>query len=111
MLPKKQRLNRNDFEHIYESGNSVQTDIGYAKFAHLDKTNVACVVSKDELTNSVDRTRARRRAYGVVEDYFTQIPDGVSIIWFLSDSALTVDIMEIEKSFKDIIDHIQQTID
>lgn len=110
MLEKEKRLNRKRFDLVYETGRSVQTNLGYAKFASADTRRVACVVSKDECKKSVDRTRIRRRGYAVVEDYFEQIPEGISIIWFLPQTAKTVDIKELSKSFQTIIKKINQLI-
>lgn len=110
MLAKNKRLDRNHFDLVYETGQSVQANIGYAKFALTNTSRVACVVSKDECKKSVDRTRIRRRGYAVVEDYFEQIPDGVSIIWFLPQAAKTIDKKELNESFQTIITKINQII-
>lgn len=108
MLAKEQRLNRKQFDLVYETGQSVQANLGYAKFALTDTSRVACVVSKDECKKSVDRTRIRRRGYAVVGDYFEQIPEGVSIIWFLPQDAKTVDKKELSESFQTIITKIKK---
>ncbi len=111
MLPKDKRLSRQQFETVYDTGSSVQTDIGYAKFARTDKTRVACVASKDELKNSVDRTQVRRRGYAVVGEYFQEIPQGVSIIWFLPQEAKTVDINTLKQVFENILENIKRSVE
>jgi ribonuclease P protein component len=109
MLPKTKRLNREGFDKVYESGSSVQTDVGYAKYASTGRRQVACVVSKSNVKKSVDRTRIRRRAYAVVQEYFSQIPDGISIIWFLPKKAQAIEKQYLEDSFKNILQAINNT--
>lgn len=106
MLPKTKRLNREEFDNVYESGSSVQTDVGYAKYASTKRRQVACVVSKSDVKKSVDRTRIRRRAYAVVQEYFAQIPNGISIIWFLPKKAQTIKNQYLEDAFKQILQAI-----
>jgi len=105
MLPKKNRLSRKQFDHVYTDGVSVSGGIGYIKILRTEKpAQISCVVSSNEADTSVERTRVRRRGYAAVEKIINKIPSKYSIIWFLPARAELVSIDNLRAGFTDILD-------
>jgi len=106
MLPKRNRLTKKEFNMVFSEGSSVSGKIGYIMYSRYQSQKIAkisCVVSGDEATTSIKRTRIRRRAYAVVEDMLDNIPGIYSIIWFLPGQAESIDIDNLRDSFTDLL--------
>jgi len=104
MLPKQNRLSRDEFDRVYNNGESVSGDIGHIKFLQTEKpAKVSCVVSTDAVNKSVTRTQIRRRAYAAIKQTIDDIPKKYSIIWFLPAEAKKRPLNELRTSFVNML--------
>ncbi|MEX2514570.1 MAG: ribonuclease P protein component [Candidatus Paceibacterota bacterium] len=107
MLEKKQRLTKEEFDLVYKNGKNVKSTVGYFKMLkNNDDKRVSCTTSRRDTKYSAHRNRIRRRGYGTIEKYFSDIPDGFWIIWFLPAEATDADSSLLDSSVKKMINRL-----
>lgn len=66
MLPKKQRLTRNEFDQVFKDGKRLHTPIAQLIYKQSDTFHASAVVGKKVYKKAVDRNTLRRRLYGLL---------------------------------------------
>ncbi len=104
MLSKSQRMTQNEFDSVYDDGQSVSGSVGYIKFIEFNgKSKFSCVAPKNEVAQSTTRNQIRRRGYATLEEILDCIPEGYRIIWFLPASAEEIEFSELKKGIRKVL--------
>lgn len=102
MLPKKNRMNRVQFEQFgAKAPHSVFNRVGTLKF--LPENNLFSVVtSSKHCKKAVFRNKSRRRAYAVIHSIMQQAAIPLSGVLYLSKHAYTIQFVDFKLLIEDL---------
>lgn len=107
MLPKKHRLDTDEFNLVYKNGKNVSSSLGYFKISrNNDNKKISCTASRKTSKKSVHRNRIRRRGYAAIEMFMENIPDDLHIIWFLPPESISAPPSSLQAAVKEMINNL-----
>ncbi|AKM83945.1 TPA: ribonuclease P protein component [Candidatus Campbellbacteria bacterium] len=106
MLNKKNRLTKEEFDIVFKNGASKNSNYFNIKILKTDNSEkkFAFAVSKKIIKGSIKRHFLKRRVYSIIRNSLENIPDGVSIIFFLKKEGENINFQETEKDIQNIIE-------
>lgn len=106
MLPKRNRVNSELFQYIYENGSRVDGTFLYLRFTIKDTEappRFSVVVPKKIIKKAVDRNKVKRRAVRVLEHLIKNVSDGTVGIFFFKEDVINIPSEEIGGEIKDLL--------
>lgn len=83
MFPRRQRLDRTQFDAVKVHGSTIRGTYATLKIAKSDKSSFAVVVSKKVTGSAVRRHLIRRRMYALLRETLPTLSDSWSAIVFV----------------------------
>ena len=99
MLPKKNRLNREEFDSFLLNKKIESNEICNIAFNFSQNKikKFSCVVSKKVSKKAVERNLLKRRVYFFLGININKIKEGVSVIVYLKKVSLEISYQELDK--------------
>ncbi|MEA3399561.1 MAG: ribonuclease P protein component [Patescibacteria group bacterium] len=94
MLPKKKRINRNEFKALMKNGQVLTSPFFVFRYINKGNFKIACVVPKAVNKKAVKRNKLKRKAYSSLLNFSVKEGQG---IFFLKKEA---SFMEIKKDIE-----------
>lgn len=105
MIPKLNRINREDFEKILKKGRLQNSGLFSLRFLEnpYNTTNIGVVVSKKVAKTAVSRNKIRRRAYSLVQKYLKPLKPPYFLAFFAKKGAEKAAFKEVEAEISDLL--------
>ena len=99
MLPKQERLNKNEVEYILSKGQRSSSKLFSSKYApnKLSHSRFSAVVNLKTAKNSVQRNRLRRQIYEALRLNSQNLRSHLDIVIFLKNIEQKIDFDQIQK--------------
>lgn len=106
MLPKKERLSRQEFNRFFSLGKRTHSpafQVVYSPFAEL---HVSVVVPKKIAKSAVKRNKIRRRMYDIVRRYRTEVGVVGVFIFLVKPAVLTLSYQNLREEVQKFISNV-----
>lgn len=110
MLPKKQRLQRDEFPNLFKKGktvNSAHLSFRFVTDPKLTKSKFSIVISKKTAKTAVVRNRFRRRGYEAIAKISPVLNTPLRGAFFAKTGAEKMSFPEIKREINNILEKIQ----